>query len=414
MKDILQEIFASLKSNKLRTFLTGFAISWGIFMLVALLACGNGLKNAMTSNFDYMSRNAVSIYAGYTSKPYGGKKQWRKIDFTENDVNFIKNSINNIEYFSAVSDVNDGKLTYNNLENSVMLNGVQPDYQHIRVFNMVAGRFINQIDIKENRKVVVIDKSFAEKLFENPDSAIGKNVKLTNDIFFNIVGVYSSKGRMYQSEIFIPLTTAITIYNPNGRVEEVDFTIKENNLNIDYSATIRALLSKQLDLAPDDYNALWINDFKSNYEQSKMIFRGLSMFIWIIGISTLIAGIVGVGNIMLITVKERTREFGIRKAIGATPGSIIKMVVAEAIAITSLFGYIGMLLGMGLSEILCMIFPEKSFVEGNGPSMFVNPSVDLSIVISATIILVVAGVLAGYIPARKAVSVKPIEAMMAK
>ena len=124
MKDILQEIFASLKSNKLRTFLTGFAISWGIFMLVALLACGNGLKNAMTSNFDYMSRNAVSIYAGYTSKPYGGKKQWRKIDFTENDVNFIKNSINNIEYFSAVSDVNDGKLTYNNLENSVMLNGV--------------------------------------------------------------------------------------------------------------------------------------------------------------------------------------------------------------------------------------------------------------------------------------------------
>ena len=219
---------------------------------------------------------------------------------------------------------------------------------------------------------------------------------------------------MYQSEICIPLTTAITIYNPNGRVEEVDFTIKENDLNIDYSATIRSLLSKQLHFAPDDYNALWINDFKSNYEQSKMIFRGLSMFIWIIGISTLIAGIVGVGNIMLITVKERTREFGIRKAIGATPGSIIKMVVAEAIAITSLFGYIGMLLGMGLSEILCMIFPEKSFVEGNGPSMFVNPSVDLSIVISATIILVVAGVLAGYIPARKAVSVKPIEAMMAK
>ena len=414
MKDILEEIFASLKSNKLRTFLTGFAISWGIFMLVSLLACGNGLKNAMLGNFDYMSRNAVSVYGGYTSKPYGGKKQWRKIDFTEYDINFLRKSIKDIEYFSAVADVNNGVLYYDNLENSVSISGVEPDYKEIRVFNMVAGRFVNDIDNKESRKVVVIDKDLAEKIFQHPDSAIGKNVKLTNDIYFNVVGVYNTKGRNYQSEVYIPLSSAITIYNPSGRVESITFTLNENSADIDYAEEIRAKLSKHLDFAPDDYNAVWISDFKSSYEQSKMIFGGLSMFIWIIGISTLIAGIVGVGNIMLITVKERTREFGIRKALGATPGSIIRMVVAEAVAITSIFGYIGMLLGMGLSEILCLIFPENPPSAESGPAMFANPSVDLSIVISATVVLIVAGVLAGYFPARKAVSVKPIEAMMAK
>ncbi|MGM9795893.1 MAG: ABC transporter permease [Candidatus Aphodosoma sp.] len=414
MKDILEEIFASLKSNKLRTFLTGFAISWGIFMLVALLACGNGLKNAMLSNFNYMSRNALSVYGGYTSKPYGGKKQWRKIDFSDNDIDFLKRSIKDIEYFSAVSDVNNGSLIYNNIENSIALSGVEPDYMYIRVYDMVSGRFINDIDNKENRKVVVIDNNFAEKLFQNPDSAIGKNVKLTNDLYFNVVGVYKTKGGNYQPEVFIPLNTAKTIYNPSGRVESVTFTLNEHSADIDYTKEIRAKLSKHLVFAPDDYNAVWINDFKTSYEQSKMIFGGLSMFIWFIGISTLIAGIVGVGNIMLITVKERTREFGIRKAIGATPGSIIRMVVAEAITITAVFGYIGMLLGMGLSEILCLIFPDNPPSAESGPAMFANPSVDISIVISATIVLIVAGVIAGYIPARKAVNVKPIEAVTAK
>lgn len=414
MKDIFQEIFASFKVNKLRTFLTGFAISWGIFMLVVLLACGNGLNNSMTRNFDFMSRNSVSVECGWTSKPFAGKERWRKMDFTHLDVDFLRHNLKYVKYFSPDVNVDGGIFSYNNLENDVSLQGVEPQFKDIRVFSMVAGRFINDIDLKNIRKVAVIDKELAEKYFLSAENAIGKNVKLKNDIYFNIVGVYKTKGRNFRSEVFIPYTTANTVYNPSGKVNNVIFTLFDDAPEGDYAQYVRDLLSPRMSFAPDDTNALWIMDFKKSYEESKMIFRGLSLFIWVIGISTLMAGIVGVGNIMLITVKERTREFGIRKAIGATPGSIIRMVVAEAVIVTSFFGYFGMLLGMGVSQILCLIFPANTAPADGSFSMFENPSVDISTVISATIVLVVSGVLAGYFPARKAVSVKPIEAMMAK
>lgn len=414
MKDIFQEIFTSFKVNKLRTFLTGFAISWGIFMLVVLLACGNGLNNSMKRNFDFMSRNAVSVDCGWTSKPFAGKERWRKLEFSQLDVDFLRHNLKYVEYFSPDVYVDGGTLSYNNLENDVSLQGVEPQFKDIRVFSMVAGRFINDIDLKSNRKVAVIDKELAEKLFISADNALGKDVKLKNDIYFNIVGVYKTKGRNFRSEVFIPFSTANIVYNPSGKISNVIFSLVDDAPDRDYAQDVRDMLSPRMSFAPDDTNALWIMDFKKSYNDSKLIFRGLSLFIWIIGLSTLMAGIVGVGNIMLITVKERTREFGIRKAIGATPGSIIRMVVTEAVIVTSLFGYLGMLLGMGVSQILCLIFPANATPADGSFSIFENPSVDVSTVISATVVLIVSGVLAGYFPARKAVSVKPIEAMMAK
>jgi putative ABC transport system permease protein len=263
---------------------------------------------------------------------------------------------------------------------------------------------------------VVIDENTARKLFGVAELAIGKMVRLTNGVNFQVVGVTEAEYEDSRPSIFIPLATANVIYNPSGWVYDVSYELEGVETAEEakaYSERLRGQLAQYYGYDPADQNAIWIANRIESYEQSKMIFNGISLFIWVIGIGTLIAGIVGVSNIMLITVKERTREFGIRKALGATPNSILGLVVLESLVITLIFGYIGMMMGVGLSELLCMFFPE-----GGGSSMQLtflsNPTVDLGIVFSATMVLVVAGVLAGYMPARNAVKIKPIEAMNAK
>lgn len=403
-----------MRMNKMRTVLTGFAIAWGIFMLVALLAVGNGLNHGVMANFNYMNKNTVALYAGTTSIPFEGRQRGRQIVFNPSDVEFIRKNMPDASDFAPLINMWSSSVSYNDLQVTVANTGVEPAYAKIRSFEIEAGRFVNEMDMRERRKVMVIPTDVSEKYFATYSEALGKYLRMTDGTMFKVVGVYSQKGRTWQPEVYIPLSTANVIYNPSGRVYEVSFvingitTIQESEA---YTNEIRGILARHFHFSPDDQNAIWISNQTQSFQMTQLVFTGISVFIWMIGIGTLIAGIVGVCNIMIVTVKERTKEFGVRRAIGATPASIIRMVVIEAITITTLFGYIGMMAGIGLSEVLCMIFPAGAASGGNMPQMFVEPSVDMGIIMSATAVLIVAGIIAGYIPARRAVKVKPIEAI---
>lgn len=415
--DLFAEIFATMRMNRMRTFLTGFAIAWGIFMLVALLACGNGLKHGFENSYRYMNKNTVSLYPDATSIPFNGQKKGRPIRFRPNDIEFLRKNIPNCTDFAPIYDLWQSKVENGDIQISVNTIGVEPVYVNIRSFQIVAGRFINQIDAHQRRKSVVIPVDVSEKLFPSYADALGRFVTMSGDIKFQIVGVYKTRSRNWQPELYIPLSTANIIYNPSGEVGDISFslvgiTTKEETLA--YTERLRRLLAGHFNYDPEDMNAIWINNRMADFEQTQVIFTGISLLVWVIGIGTLIAGIVGVCNIMIVTVRERTREFGVRKALGATPVSILRMVVIESVTITTIFGYVGMFFGIGLSELLCLFFPADAPGQTNSPNMFIEPSVDISIILSATLVLIVAGVVAGYIPARKAVHVKPIEAMNAK
>ena len=289
-----------------------------------------------------------------------------------------------------------------------------PSYGKMRSFDMVEGRFINEHDMKERAKVVVLHKESAESLVKGK-SALGEYVRI-GDISFKVIGICKEVGGYRNPPFYIPYSTANTIYNPSGEIYNISFTVKGVDTEEQekaYTRELRRIVSNRMVYDPNDRNAVYINNRSQDYRQTQQIFGGISLFIWIIGIGTLIAGVVGISNIMLITVKERTREFGIRKALGATPGSILLLVIMESIFITTLFGYIGMLLGVGLTELVSMALPQGA---GGGEDMvmFKDPTVDMGVIFAATMVLVIAGVIAGYIPARKAAKIKPIEAMQAK
>ncbi|MDO5571020.1 MAG: ABC transporter permease [Bacteroidales bacterium] len=404
-----------MKKNKLRTFLTGFSIAWGIFMLIILLGSGNGLKNGMSENFKYMSSNSVTLWPGWTSEPWKGMQKGRTVTLKQKDVEFLTNKYKG-KIYSISPSVRTSTLNISNAQEYVTLsiNGIYPDYQEMRSLEMFEGRFINESDIKGKKKVLVIHKRTKEALFKNGENALGCFVNV-NNIPYKIVGVYND-GFEQNPDIYAPSTTIVSIYKPNGEFNNISFEVKGISSPKEMEAFITDLrnnLSILHNFKPDDRNALWIRDRLSDYLQTQGIFNGIALFVWIIGIGTLIAGVVGISNIMLITVKERTKEFGIRKAIGATPSSILKLVFIESIFITALFGYVGMVFGVGLTELINYVLEMNS----SGPSnpenmtMFRNPTVDLSVVFLATFILIVAGVIAGYVPAKKAVSIKPIDAL---
>lgn len=278
------------------------------------------------------------------------------------------------------------------------------------------GRFINHLDMKEHNKVIVLDKKIADLLFPG-ESALGKTVKVGN-LMFKVVGINSKKEDWGGSRAYIPFTTSQSIFNPSGKFYNIVFTVDGLNTkeaNDKFNETLRTMMSRRLNFNPEDEQALWISNAQSEYVETMKIFGGITLFVTIIGILTLIAGIVGVSNIMLVSVKERTREIGIRKAIGAKPSSILKTIILESIIITTIFGYIGLIMGIGLTEIVNFIMEQAA----NGQpvsdepqmSVFTNPTVEIGYAIFATIVLIISGVIAGYLPARKAVKVKPIEAM---
>ena len=419
MRELIKEIWSTSKRNKLRTTLTGFAVAWGIFMLIFLLGAGNGLINAQLQQSTRFLANSMRVFPGETSKAYKGLKEGRSITLNDKDI-----LISNKTYGQYVDDVGGRLEQYNvninygdNYVASQSLVGVAPTHPKIDKTELIAGRFINEIDMKEQRKNVVLSRSQAKELCKDYHSLVGKNVKISN-LNFQVVGIYKDDESRNNTEAFIAYSTIKTIYAKGDDAGSLEFTIKNLKTQEDneqFEKNYRASINNNHQAAPDDERTIWLwNRYMDNIQMNQGI-AIMQTALWIVGLFTLLSGIVGVSNIMLITVKERTREFGVRKAIGAKPWSILKLIITESIIITSFFGYIGMVCGVAANEIMDATIGHTTVDTGLfKAAMFVNPTVGLGTCIGATITIVIAGTIAGLIPAIKAARIRPIEALRAE
>ena len=419
MKDLFEEIWESIRRNKLRTALTGFAVAWGIFMLIVLLGAGNGLMNAFMNQGDHFATNTMAVFGGVTSKPANGYQTGRRISLNDQDVAITQSALfaENVDNISPELFKGPYTLAFKSRHTSVYLNGCYPSLKEMNKIEMLEGRFLNPNDIKQHRKSIVLAASHATELMnggEDYASLIGKTVT-TDNITWVVVGVYKTDRTAQRVEAFAPITTMQIITNDINNVDQINFSfhgLTTEEENDRFEKTYRAALNRAHKAAPDDESSIWIwNRFTQNMQMDKGT-HYIRTALWILGIFTLVGGIVGVSNIMLITVKERTREFGVRKAIGASPWEIMKLILAESVSITAFFGYVGMFLGMVACEVMKATVGQSS-VEFFGETfhVFVNPTVSLSISFGVTILLVVAGTLAGISPAMKAAKIRPIEAL---
>ena len=418
MRDVFTEIWESVRRNKLRTTLTGSAVSWGIFMLIVLLGAGNGLMNSFMMGGSGFSTNSVSVGGGWTSKPYDGYRQGRRIKLDDGDIAATASEAfaDHVEAVTATvgtsATVSLGKKSF-----SGYIDGQYPAIKEMSKIEIRAGRFLNDKDIAEKRKVVVLPENTAENLLENGQSAaslIGRNVKI-GSLAFTVVGISKSDRMRNDNLLYAPFTTVKTVYGKGQEIGGITFSTKNLRTeadNEDFERRYKAVINQRHHAAPDDERAVWVwNRAHQDVQMQKG--RGiLSTALWIIGLFTLLGGIVGVSNIMLITVKERTHEFGIRKAIGASPWSITKLIIAESVSITAFFGYLGMFLGMLTCTILDKTLGQATMAVGDEQiAMLVNPTVGLDTALEATLVLIIAGTIAGLFPARRAAQVRPIEAL---
>ncbi len=420
MRELIKEIWSTSQRNKLRTSLTGFAVAWGIFMLIFLLGAGNGILNALTQQSNRYLANSIMIYGGTTSQAYRGLDKGRDITLNERDMQLTKllhgDHVDEVEgsLYQGPVDISRGK----DYVTSQTLSGVYPVHPRIEKLEIVEGRFINDIDMKDRRKVAVLSQTQAKELMPRDYRALTGKTVTVQDMAFRVVGIYKDDASSWNSEAFIPYTTLQTIYATGDKVGDILFTIKgleTEAANEAFETAYRTTINANHQAAPDDDRAIWIwNRFTSNIQMHKGI-AIVHTALWIVGLFTLLSGIVGVSNIMLITVKERTREFGIRKAIGAKPFAILKLIIAESVIITSMFGYIGMVLGVVANEIMDATIGSAVMDTGmNKMTIFVNPTVGLDVCIGATAVLIIAGTVAGLIPAIKAARIRPIEALRAE
>ena len=419
MRELIKEIWSTSKRNKLRTSLTGFAVAWGIFMLIFLLGAGNGLINAQLQQSDRRLSTSMQVYGGYTSKAYRGLKEGRDIQLRTQDLDITNRAFSdNTQEVGALLSKYEVNITCgDNYLLAQNLSGVYPSDQRINKVELLAGRFINDIDMKERRKVIVLCEEQAKELAKDPRALIGKQVNVDN-ISFQVVGVAKDDKQSRNQNACIPYHTLNAIYMGSaGKVGVIQFEIKNlvtEDQNDAFEKRYRATINTQHDADPADESAIYIwNRYMDNIQMAKGI-RMIRVALWVIGIFTLLSGIVGVSNIMLITVKERTREFGIRKAIGAKPWSILKLIITESVIITSFFGYIGMVLGVAANEYMDATIGHEVIDTGLfQATMFVDPTVGLDVCFQATMLIVLAGTVAGLIPAVKAARVRPIEALRA-
>lgn len=419
MRDVLEEIWQTSKRNKLRTALTGFAVAWGIFMIIFLLGAGNGLINAQLQSFDRFVDNSMMIFGGQTSKAYNGLAEGRPITLDNADVAATQhNFTGNVEDVGAqLQQAGQTVSLDQNYVNSTLY-GVYPNEASINKIKMMYGRFVNQIDFNQRRKVLVVSDTQAKELYTGDiRMLIGKYVKAGN-IAFEVVGIYQDDKTSQGNTMYTAFSTLQTMFGMGDNAGNIEFTfhgLKTEEDNETFEKTYRALLNRNHQADPSDENSIWI---WNRFTQAMQMDKGIGIIrtaLWVIGLFTLLSGIVGVSNIMLITVKERTREFGIRKAIGAKPLSILRLIIVESVIITTFFGYIGMILGIAANQYMDITLGHKVMDIGIAQfSMFVNPTVGLDVCVEATLVMIIAGTLAGLIPARKAARIRPIEALNAE
>ena len=422
MRDTFHEIFSTLKQNKLRTALTGFSVAWGIFLLIALLGAGNGVLNALLGNTEMMD-SSMNMYAQNTSKPYGGYEKNRYITFDERDVDILRDE----SVFEMVDDVSPMISQFDSLYvgdyyTNSYITGAYPILKDINKIELISGRFINSTDIKENRKSIVIGSTDAESILgkgRKVSELVGTWVRL-GSFSYKVVGVYKSDESMGASyaTVYVPFTTLAMIYVMGNDIPRILFSFHGMETEEESEAfedKYLRIVNNNHYAAPDDKSTVYFYNRLQSSRQMGRVVKIIRTSLWILGLLCLISGIVGISNIMLITVKERTHEFGIRKAIGAKPMSILKLIIAESIVITAFFGYIGMVLGLAANQIMDLTMSDKPIDAGIAQvTMFVNPYVGIDVAVKATILLIVAGTLAGMIPAWKASKVKPIEALRAE
>lgn len=403
MMDLISEIWQTISNNKLRTALTGLAVAWGIFMLIVLMGASRGVVNAFNEGRMSQGSNMLKVWGEVTSEPYHGYKEGREITLKDGDLSPVAEK--DPEHFAAVTAQISGKsLTISTPHDYMVSNyeGVFPAEAKQRSLNISEGRFINDLDLQERRKVVVLTNQVAESLFGTSAGVTGQSVKM-GDLMFKVVGIVTSE---WARSVYVPYTTARALNGNSDVIGNINIELQNVSSEEDgkaMEATAREALAAQHDFNPADQSAvgMW-----NRFTQQLSMQKGMSILnyaVWAIGLLTLLSGIIGVSNIMFVSVRERTHEIGIRRAIGAKPRSILTQVVMESVSITVLFGYVGIVLGTAVTQVIA------HFTQGF--EGFKNPTVDLSITMSVTIVLVIAGLLAGLFPALKAIKVKPVEAL---
>lgn len=405
------EIYASISKHKLRTFLTAFGVFWGIFMLIVLLGAGKGFQNGIEGSFD-IAKNALFVWSQRTSEPYMGFEPGRIIKFTNQDVKAIRENVPEVDVISPRNVLRgDFAVIRKDKNASFEVFGDYPDFMKLKPLEMEKGRFINHFDILKKRKVAVIGQQVYKQLFKEGENPIGEYIKIQG-INFKVVGVFKSKGdaedqREDARVIHMPNTTMQYTYNQINRVFWFGFVPKEGVSTSLIEEKIKALLAQRHKVAPNDLKAFGSANVEEEYKRVQGLFWIIGAFSWFVSFGAILAGVIGVGNIMLIIVRERTKEIGVRKALGATPWSVISMIVQESLLITGLAGYAGLVAGTSL-----IAFINYLLVEFEAESrFFANPEVDLTVAISAVILLMITGVIAGLIPASKAASINPVVAL---
>jgi len=406
--DKWQEIFITIRKNKLRTFLTVFGIGWGIFMIIILLGAGKGLQNGVERDFSAWATNSGFFWSERTTISYGGFQPGRSVRFTNEDTDILRKKINGLSYLAPRNRLRGAgnNVNYDNKTGNFSVYGDFPGYSKIQLVDIAAGRFINDKDISDERKVAVIGRNVKDVLFEDEDP-IGKYIKVSG-VNFLVVGLFDSRRTGEQADrdtqtIYTPFTAFQKAFNYGNRVGWYAYSVKPGYKVSEVEEAIIANLIKRHSIHPLDLDAIGSNNLEEEFAEISGLFVGINFFTWFVGISTLLAGVIGVSNIMLIIVKERTKEIGIRKALGATPGSIISLIIQESIFLTSIGGYVALVIGVVIIEALATVVPEEGFMG--------TPEVDIKVAAGALGLLIIGGALAGIMPAKKAASVSPIEAI---
>ncbi len=412
MRDLISEISASIRSNKLRIALTGFSIGWGLFILIVLLGSGNGIMHGITASFGADTICVMHVKAGKTQLPYSGFGKNRPITVTGEDAQLLCGELGSSItkaytcYTSPSASVSRGNAHIN-----TVATGSQTGFLDINSKKIVAGNDITQLNIRQADKVCVIGRQTQDLLFRDSVSPVGQTIFL-DSIPFKVVGVYNSAtGDKSGHTVYAPYTTIRNLYARNDSLSELVLVANNISSEDDYNALqdkVCGFLGKRLGFSPNDRSAIVCSNDFLDYLQLKNVLTILQVFIWVIGLATLVAGVVGISNIMLISVKERTRELGVRKAMGATDAHIITLVLLESVVVSLIFGYVGMILGIGLTQLLAWII-----VMTGGAGFFDNPTVGFTTVLAANLIMVIAGLVAGYVPARNAVRIKLVDALCA-
>jgi len=411
--DKWQEIFHTLKQNKVRTALTAFGVFWGIFMLVIMLGAGNGLQNSVFSNFGDFSTNSMFIWAQHTTMPYKGFQRNRSYHFQYSDLDAMYQAIPEIDVVAPT--VNGGGFQNSTLivngikKGSYLVYGKTPQENYIDPVEMYKGRFLNEFDLLNNRKVVLLGHRVYEELFDKNEDPTNKYIRI-NGSYFQVIGVYKSKhtggwGEQQNSQVFIPFSTAQRIYNYANQVDHFSIVVKPEYEVALVQDKVMSILAKRHKLHPDDKGAFGYNNVGEEFKKINGLFIGIKVLIWIVGVGTLLAGMIGVSNIMLIIIRERTSEFGIKRALGATPMKVIMNVLSESIFLTLIAGLIGLMIG-----VLGLVGLDAAFASGPDAALK-DPSIDFGLSLLAVGIIVLSGILSGLIPSRRAVAIKPIEAI---